>query len=62
MVFLFYFAKNGHTALYGAVMSGRLDMVTLLIDNGCDVNNTDNVCYIFSNVLLANSTYVFTLC
>ncbi len=47
---MFYVLQNGCTALHKATIDGNLKIVTLFIDNGCDVNILDKVgfiCYIY---------------
>jgi ankyrin repeat protein len=43
-----YILQYGNTALHNAANNGHLEIVTLLISNGCDMNakTTDMVSYI----------------
>ena len=38
-----YVSQEGNTALHYAAYDGHLEIVTLLINNGCDISITDKV-------------------
>lgn len=43
---LYYMKSDQNTAIYYAVDKGSTEMAQILIDNGADVNATDNVIHI----------------
>ncbi len=42
-----YILQNGMTALHWAANNGHLDIATLLINNGCDMNIADDVSHTY---------------
>ncbi len=42
-----YILQYGHTALHKAAMNGHLEIATLLISNGCDINITNKVSHTY---------------
>ncbi len=46
MIHMLFYFQNGMIALHAAASAGLLEIVTLLINSGCDINAADNVSYI----------------
>ncbi len=42
-----YMLQNGETALHKAARRGHLEIATLLINNGCDMNITNEVSHTY---------------
>ncbi len=41
-----YILQDGETALHCAAVKGHLEIATLLINNGCEINIADNVSHV----------------
>jgi len=51
--------QYGSTLLMRACDDGRLDIVNVLIDNGADANEKDNVSYTLNNNILFDNRFMF---